>query len=54
MKVTNKGNNIKSTEAEGWDKEFKWNKWLDKCNSYTEDLYFYASVHHAFDGFDII
>lgn len=40
VKVTNKGNNIKSTGDEAWETEYTWNKFNDKCGLYPEGTYY--------------
>lgn len=46
VKVTNKGNNIKSTVDEAWETEYTWNKFNDKCGEYPEGTY-YTQVYHS-------
>jgi len=47
IKVTNRGNNIKSTGKEAWESEFTWNKFNDKCAVYPEGAYYASAFHSA-------
>ena len=47
VKVTNKGNNIKSTGDEAWETEYTWNKFNDKCSEFPGEEAYYTSVYHS-------
>jgi len=54
VKVTNKGNNLKSVNNDAWDGSFKWNAAKDLCNGYTEEIYYTSSYHRQYATYDKI